>query len=1581
MSSKTERSTLHFDLTGFTQDREFTLLAGGGRKVPLKRYADHPSKMNEHRRKNLALAMIPDENLHRLTHFCEDVELSASKTSMRRVVFPSLDHHPLPEIAMAFMHTPRSHVMAAHARFFRKTRRTPLPHALSAYGVSQEQYHSLVVSAASGIAHQVHYDATLIQPPGVTAQSIVLSHPELGSVSPGVMEFLKTEYLNPATNPDMSDLVQYIQDSLAGEGPYCWYNKSWVMWSENEDGSGQLVPAQVNTDIQYQNGETVTDWPIADGTNYQGMPCYNLTDEFDPPNGNPNNPSVIEASTPVVNSTLLATKNDESLNGVLWTKQSGVTNISSTSVSAPTTQARSQKRVTSESRFATEHSHLAATSKVATAAGSAKGFTLKSMTSNYGLEVHDLSFNIVNQTLTIPLKNWPSRYLGAYIQFQKEDGSVILRKDIPNWPDNLPLDFVKVIFQPSDSKNYLDWLSSGNAVFGVPVPPLSQVNNLSFPWPQAATRASLLLGGLGCASGFKDWDTDVDLVGVLGTGLINYGTGTIMLVADVYFVNPFISGLKGDAKIAFYAIAGVIGASALVVGIGEKDNWVGKYILSKLAGIGASAIFGAVTERLIAAGAKAFLKAFFDLSAEFMAELTAEEALEAVPVAGWALRVASVAADIAALASTTVECLLSPATYSFELLHTMNLTVTVSPDPTHGKEGYKPVWPAVAEHYVIQVKYPSSGNEKGGTTYTLAGPMPGEQDQPIVGTFSGIPAGGKIDVVANIYSSTDWLAGTWDSGWVDATPDANDCLAVSGAIVELLVPLTPNTTYAHKQTLAFSNTAQHYWQVASFGIDASLVPDFDKGGAPDASIQAAFATNGNTLDPTARITVITPMQSWTLTDSQAGTTFAVKAKQISIVQVFELSLSTYEKILNAGGTTPASIISAFADNNYPLPANTAITVVTLNEQWTIALPGCLPLFELNADGSNIDVMQTNYELTVQNIAQPAPPLPGIYPLSTNPTGNALGALQNIIINDKEFCLGYAYLASGQNMPIDNNPGVTNIPMYAMQSISTLGQPQTQIITPTKGFSLPTFLAYDQFGLTPLFSIALSFASELTNGPVPADLVTEFGKYGYVIPPGSCVSVVTQNKDWTIGLPTAVPDFELRVTTNQVNGVAVQQIGVYSFPIPAQDNFFLEPQPAIPNQPLNFYLRSVALDQPPGEYSFNYSNPSDPNIWGIFQNATPFQELAVHPNGYVVGLDNTNAKMFVLKLPANSVLPNQAPLAMPLAGMGGREGLLDSPQAMTIAADGRVLILETGTHYIKHPRIQAFDIMGNPVQCFSVNQPSFLITTGAETIITELNQQQVSLTLLQLFQQNIQPALAAKTVLFDSLSEVAADLDGLLVDMILLSALQSAGLAASNATSSDFTVTVTTPGSRWFVTDKISTAQFDIRLGEDPDTGFNVLEVYLQFSMSVDVRSQGIDWKLSDSVNAMTFEITKDLDSSALTVQQLCSWMPLRPQQVQGTLAYLDIATETKGYIYVLGVINNNYNSSKNPNDLTFQLDIYNPDGSVLLTEPQDGLNAGKITVDQYRSLFSLNYNVVIGPNSRTEPGVSQWIPSTPTPAS
>jgi hypothetical protein len=88
--------------------------------------------------------------------------------------------------------------------------------------------------------------------------------------------------------------------------------------------------------------------------------------------------------------------------------------------------------------------------------------------------------------------------------------------------------------------------------------------------------------------------------------------------------------------------------------------------------------------------------------------------------------------------------------------------------------------------------------------------------------------------------------------------------------------------------------------------------------------------------------------------------------------------------------------------------------------------------------------------------------------------------------------------------------------------------------------------------------------------------------------------------------------------------------------------------------------------------------------------------------------------------------------------------------------------------------------------------------------------------------------------------------------------------------------------------------------------------------------------------------------------------------------YLDIAVEFSGFIYVLSSSNSVY-----------RLDIYKPDQSG--TAPfctTMGLNAAKVTVDYWRNVYSLNYEVLmvngaLPASGITEPSVSQWIPSTP----
>lgn len=1556
--------TLHFDLSWLSPEHEYRLLCGVPGGVPLRRYADEPSKLDEHRSTNAALGIVPEAELPRITHFVEAAPLRESGVGVHRVVFPSLDDHPLPEIAMAFLHIGDDDVQAAMRGMPGYSERRHHHLALGTYGVDPED-------AARSYA-DVHRAAVSLKPPGVTAQTLVMQHPELGTVNGMVAQYVLDTYVTRGIS--YLDLVQYIQNNGPGTDSQ-WYNKSWVMWAQNDDGTGPLVPAKANTELVYKD-KVKPDWPTVPGGDHPGMPTYALTDEYDPPVRTGSGAGVVGAASSVVSDVLKATKNDDALNGLLWSSQAGTTERST---SAPPTPPPPRAGAAGGSRGAALAGRALAVGTPAAAGavgaasaqdGAASGFAVKDVTSAYGLWLYDdeLAWDNGTKTLTFPVKNWPSRYLGLYVKFLRSDGTPITRADIKaanpkdpakpfTWVDHLPLELVRPIVEPSDTKNYLSWISSGSALFGAPTPFLTQKADVTFLWPDDATHAAVLLGGLGCAAGFTDWDGDVDIVGVLGTGIVCYGVGAIMLLAQTYVINPFVEALREEwGAVGFYAVCGVIGASGIVVGAGTYDSSFGKMVLSKLASIASGAIFGAVAERIIGELAKKAVERMTIAAGELVAEMTAEEALEQVPIAGWALRIASIAADLAALAATTIECVLSPATYELDVLRTMDLTATVTPSTAHGKDGFAPVWPLVSDHYVIQVTYPAAPGQSGGTTYTAAGPMPTERDGAIEVTFAHIPAGGKVEVTASIYSDNDWLCGLWTSGWVSAVPVDGDAISVGGAITEFLVPLTPSTTYSQKQALVYAD-GSHLWKITQFSIPQALTPDLDAGGAPSEALLDAFAAEHNPLAAGSRIAVDAPLRSWTIADPQGAAAYAVHCVRLSVAKAFTLAASTYISLLDAGGTTPGSLSQAFTTAQFPLPEETTITVVAKGSSWTIAEPGQPALYSIAVSGTDLVVSQVTSALRVQDLTDNAPPLPAVYPLPVGPTGNQVGALQNIIHNNTEYQLGYAWMASGQNLPLDDGKEPQNIPMYAMQSISTLGEPQDQIIEPTRGFSLPTFLAYDQFGLTELFPLAASFVDQLKDGPVSPAVASEFTAFGRALPDGCHVTVLTAGTSWTIGLPGEEALYQLALLTASDR---TSHVAVYAFPVPAIDNFYLDPRYHTSQSPV-FYLRGVQLKTAKGRYTFDYGTET---AWGRFFNAGSLQGLTVHPQGYVVGVDFVNHKLYALKLPAQALPSDEAPCAMPLAGEGVREGLMQNPQALTISADGRILILEEGNR-----RVQAFDIKGNPVPSFSVGQPHFALDAA---FVPELDAHEASTALVQALQRNTTPAQAPKFALpSEAVAGVIADLDAGVVDATLVKAFTTNGYSSDTGGADRLTTVTTTAGRLWLVTDTTTGAVFDVRLGED-EYGLPDLAVYAASTILVTVRRKAADWLLEDTTNATRYEVTRAAAGGDLTVQQVVAFFPLRDAATLG-VTYLDIATETKGYIYVLFV----EQTSTAP---TFYLDIYSPDGSPLLSAPQSGVNAARLTVDQWRSMFTLGFNVVLGPNSRTEPGVTAWMPSTPDPA-
>lgn len=97
-------------------------------------------------------------------------------------------------------------------------------------------------------------------------------------------------------------------------------------------------------------------------------------------------------------------------------------------------------------------------------------------------------------------------------------------------------------------------------------------------------------------------------------------------------------------------------------------------------------------------------------------------------------------------------------------------------------------------------------------------------------------------------------------------------------------------------------------------------------------------------------------------------------------------------------------------------------------------------------------------------------------------------------------------------------------------------------------------------------------------------------------------------------------------------------------------------------------------------------------------------------------------------------------------------------------------------------------------------------------------------------------------------------------------------------------------------------------------------------------------------------------------------LPLRATSAPIT-TYLDLSVEGKGYIFVLAC---DENGSKPEH---YRVDIYEPDGTFLVSTPR--VAAARIAVDLARGLYTLNWETLIGPDNRTEPSVSHWLPPAP----
>ncbi|BBB92572.1 MAG TPA: hypothetical protein PKA28_03910 [Methylomusa anaerophila] len=891
-------------------------------------------------------------------------------------------------------------------------------------------------------------------------------------------------------------------------------------------------------------------------------------------------------------------------------------------------------------------------------------------------------------------------------------------------------------------------------------------------------------------------------------------------------------------------------------------------------------------------------------------KLTEAEMEEAIPYVGMATAIANRAIQFGEITESTVEILCSPATYKVDVNRTLPLQVKIHPDPTHGTAENPAVWPEVSDHYQVIVQY------KGGTNFIMTGDMPTTtKSEPLILTFPQLPAGGEIQVSCGIFSETNWLAGKWTSSWVKAElPVDRDILALEGSIQENLVPLTADTYYSYKEKIVYDPVAAaHRWQPAMFVLPDGSDKSLDSAVISDA-IRQTFSDSAINLSTSASVQIVKKGSEWKINDG--ADSYDVKKVQKDSIGNMEIQVYTH---------------------NQPLQ-----TVDCLNP---------------SNDGHN------------------------------------LGKLVDITINDHAYMLGYCWMASGQNIIPDGGQQPTNVQMYTFQNINVLGCPEDSLKFPAYGFSKQPYILYDQFGPAPLFAMPIAYETDLDSGKITPQISTLFTTYGYPLPTDATVTIVVQGTEWYVGEPGKQPAYDIRRVTDQLE--------VHPYPCQpySPNNFYVDPVGDV------YHLRQITLDN---ETPLDMSRQKS---WGCF--TEPHMDaFVVHPQGYVLGVSWMNSKMEILKLPDQPTTDDQAAPAIIVAGEGARQGLMSGPVALNVTPDGRVLVLETG-----NSRIQAFDINGNPVPSFDGSA----VAQAAAAFAPNLDDQCVPLALRQVYADAGSP-LSEEWNLQDGdmIYNINRRADGLTVTM------QGANISQNWQIDNEGTlyqlkisgqqIDVSQNSRTLFTLDAEYAALLDIGITDEVRAAFQAQTITLSpkaqiagdtFILSaaseetlalnsipqelidglnarlihigtnpalhsevmVIVNKPGQQWLIRDLPQSNAYSVTFDKDHNRLNMVNCLSYMPLYKKTGETDTTYLDMASEIKGYIYVLA-----YNDD-GKKIADYYIDIYEPGGKWL--SRTYGVNAGKFIVDMWRNMFTLNFESQLGPGGRTEPSVSEWIPSTP----
>jgi len=435
-----------------------------------------------------------------------------------------------------------------------------------------------------------------------------------------------------------------------------------------------------------------------------------------------------------------------------------------------------------------------------------------------------------------------------------------------------------------------------------------------------------------------------------------------------------------------------------------------------------------------------------------------------------------------------------------------------------------------------------------------------------------------------------------------------------------------------------------------------------------------------------------------------------------------------------------------------------------------------------------------------------------------------------------------------------------------------------------------------------------------------------------------------------------PDNQLMIP----NSVTAEQSGVFyeKFgPVPTAGvqppyNFLIDPSSGTLN------LTAIDLSGPLNGTPGTLTLQPPASTWGSFPSLKTLDDAVVNASGGVVGIASASDQLAILTLTAaGSATGTGAAVAQYCSGTGTRQGLLSNPVALDISPDGRILVLEQG-----NARVQAFDASANPVPSFDGN---LLFTAAAGDITASLDDETLPPALQALFIGN------RINLLFSLPAGAAGDFATGTASAALLDAFHDEATILSTTA----TVAAGSTTGQWTIVDPQTKQSYGV-FANSTSGEYDVFHLFGS-DAAVTALVTGERWSILDPAGALAYDIRIDGgDATRIDVYEFLATFPLAPTADKTTAVCLDIAVEATGFVYVLTHTGNGFEISD------FALDIYTAEGKFLsrtgsAAGSATGFVGGKIAVDIWRNLFTLDYQKTVGLSGQSEPTISQWVPTVP----